>query len=97
MKIRKFNPGDRAALVQIWRLAFPDDPPHNAPHKLLDNKLEIDDLVFVAELENQIAGACIAGYDGHRGWLYAVAVLPRYQRRTREVDPHLAEPVFPVP
>ena len=80
MKIRKYNSGDREALVQIWQLVFPDDPPHNAPHKLLDSKLEIDDLVFVADLKNQIAGACIAGYDGHRGWLYAVAVLPEFRR-----------------
>ena len=23
----------------------------------------------------------MAGYDGHRGWLYAVAVLPEYRRQ----------------
>jgi ribosomal protein S18 acetylase RimI-like enzyme len=27
-----------------------------------------------------IVGACIAGYDGHRGWLYAVAVLEQHRR-----------------
>jgi len=27
-----------------------------------------------------IVGACIAGYDGHRGWLYAVAVHPTNRR-----------------
>jgi ribosomal protein S18 acetylase RimI-like enzyme len=23
----------------------------------------------------------MGGYDGHRGWIYSVAVLPQYQRR----------------
>jgi len=29
----------------------------------------------------KIVGACIAGYDGHRGWLYAVAVSQSQRRK----------------
>ncbi|MHC5732249.1 MAG: GNAT family N-acetyltransferase, partial [Nostoc sp.] len=28
-----------------------------------------------------ILGTIMAGYDGHRGWLYTVAVSPQYQRQ----------------
>jgi hypothetical protein len=35
---------------------------------------------LVEEHEGELVGACMAGYDGHRGWLYAVAVV-REQRR----------------
>ena len=40
-----------------------------------------DDLLFVATDQGNVIGTAMAGYDGHRGWLYAVAVLPEYRRR----------------
>ena len=40
----------------------------------------IDNLIFIAEHEGLIIGACMAGYDGHRGWLYAVAVCKEQRR-----------------
>src|SRR5262249_52532966 len=33
-----------------------------------------------AEIGGELAGTMLAGYDGHRGWLYRVAVRPRHQR-----------------
>ena len=80
MKIRKFENQDREQLVQLWKAVFPDDPPHNDPSKVIDAKIAIDDLIFIAESEHSIVGACMAGYDGHRGWLYAIAVLPENRR-----------------
>jgi hypothetical protein len=41
---------------------------------MIDAKLAVDDLIFVAAEAGGIIGAAIAGYDGHRGWLYSVAV-----------------------
>ena len=80
MRVRKFRNRDRLALIELWRVVFPDDPPHNDPSTVIDAKLKVDDLIFVAISDNLIIGACLAGYDGHRGWLYAVAVLPQYRR-----------------
>jgi ribosomal protein S18 acetylase RimI-like enzyme len=80
MDIRKYKSSDHDALITLWTAVFPDDPPHNEPSAVLAAKLEIDDLVFVAEMNGSLVGACMAGYDGHRGWLYAVAVLPEYRR-----------------
>ena len=59
---------------------FPDDPSHNEPSKVIEAKLAIDNLIFIAEHEGLIIGACMAGYDGHRGWLYAVAVCNEQRR-----------------
>lgn len=81
MNIRKFQEKDRHSLIELWEEVFPNDPPHNAPAKVIDAKLEVDDLIFVAESEKSLIGACMAGYDGHRGWLYAVAVLHDYRRK----------------
>ncbi len=89
MEVRKYRAADRAALIELWTTAFPDDPPHNAPAAVLDAKLAVDDLVFVATDGNDLIGACLAGYDGHRGWLYAVAVAP--DRRRAGVGRRLVE------
>ena len=81
MKIRKFHETDKAELIALWQSIFPDDPPHNEPSLVLEAKLVVDDLIFIAEEEGNIVGTCMAGYDGHRGWLYAVAVLPSQRRK----------------
>ena len=81
MKIRKFQKEDKTALIQLWVSVFPDDPPHNDPFKVIEAKLAVDDFIFVAVHNDQVIGACMAGYDGHRGWLYAVAVLPENRRK----------------
>jgi len=80
MDIRKFQEKDRLSLISLWQRVFPDDPSHNEPSKVISAKLAVDDLIFVAEQNDQIVGACMAGYDGHRGWLYAVAVSPDFRR-----------------
>ncbi|MCH7881796.1 MAG: GNAT family acetyltransferase [Proteobacteria bacterium] len=81
MKIRKFEKNDKDALIALWQAVFPDDPPHNEPSQVIESKLAVDDLIFVAEAGGKIVGACMAGYDGHRGWLYALAVSPDKRRK----------------
>ncbi len=81
MNIRKYQTKDKSALISLWKNIFPDDPPHNAPSIVIEQKLAIDDLIFIAENGMKIVGACIAGYDGHRGWLYAVAVSQSQRRK----------------
>ncbi|MDO7574151.1 MAG: GNAT family acetyltransferase [Oceanospirillaceae bacterium] len=80
MKIRQFCESDRSDLIKLWHAVFPDDPSHNEPSKVIEAKLAIDNLIFIAEHEGLIIGACMAGYDGHRGWLYAVAVCNEQRR-----------------
>ena len=80
MEIRKYQEEDRAGLIELFQKVFPDDPPHNEPLKVIDAKLAVDDLIFVTVVDDQVIGGCIAGYDGHRGWLYAVATSPSYRR-----------------
>ena len=81
MIIRKYIENDKNGLVQLWSKSFPNDPPHNEPSKMIEAKLEVDDQIFVAEDGGRIVGACMAGYDGHRGWLYSVAVMPEQRRQ----------------
>jgi len=81
MNIRKFREPDKSSLINLWQAVFPDDPPHNEPSVVIEAKLVVDDLILIAETEGELIGACMAGYDGHRGWLYAVAVDPAHRRK----------------
>jgi ribosomal protein S18 acetylase RimI-like enzyme len=37
-------------------------------------------LFFVAVLESAVVGTVMGGYDGHRGWVYSLAVQPQLRR-----------------
>ena len=80
VRVRPYQDADRDALVRLWSEVFPDDPAHNDPARVIAAKLDVDDMIFVAESNGDLIGACIAGYDGHRGWLYAVAVRDSRRR-----------------
>jgi ribosomal protein S18 acetylase RimI-like enzyme len=74
--IRKYDPSkDHNGVVDLWRAVFGYETAHNDPSLAISKKVAIkDDLFFVAADEASIIGTAMAGYDGHRGWLYAVAV-----------------------
>jgi ribosomal protein S18 acetylase RimI-like enzyme len=75
--IRRYSPADRPQVVKLWQAVFPDNPPHSAPEITLDLKEAYQpELFFVADDGGEIVGTIMAGYDGHRGWLYTVAVRP---------------------
>ena len=82
VNIRPFALADRAAVVNLWRLVFAEDPPWNEPNLVIDTKLTVQPrLFFVAELEGEVVGTTVAGFDGVRGWVHHVAVHPDAQRK----------------
>jgi ribosomal protein S18 acetylase RimI-like enzyme len=82
MIIREFADFDTTAVAALWREVFPENPAHNRPEDDIKRKLEIQrELFFVAEVDSRIVGTAMGGYDGHRGWVYYVAVAPQYRRR----------------
>ncbi|NNA46286.1 GNAT family acetyltransferase [Pseudomonas lactis] len=71
----------RAQVIELWQQAFGYDTAHNLPSLAIDKKLTVNDgLFFVATDNNAVIGTILAGYDGHRGWLYSVAVHTDYRR-----------------
>ena len=65
----------------LWLEAFPGDPPHNRAEVAIPAKLAVQpELLLVALDGDEVVGTTMAGYDGHRGWLYSVAVRQSHRR-----------------
>jgi ribosomal protein S18 acetylase RimI-like enzyme len=71
----------RSQVVTLWESVFGYPDAHNRPAVAIDKKLAVkDELLFVALDDAQVVGTVMAGYDGHRGWIYSVAVAPKFRR-----------------
>jgi ribosomal protein S18 acetylase RimI-like enzyme len=80
-RIRSYQAADQPAVIDLWQrcnLVVPQ----NDPHKDIEMKSRVQaELFFVGVIGNRIVATLMAGYDGHRGWIYYLAVDPDYQRR----------------
>jgi hypothetical protein len=98
MQIRVFDEADEPAVVALWKQVFAYPEPRNDPAAIIRRKLAAQrDLFFVAVADGKVAGTVMGGYDGHRGWIYSLAVDPAHQRQKlgtaliRHVEKALAE------
>lgn len=77
--IRPFHRSDTETVVDLWRSADLLRP-WNDPHRDIERKLAVmPELFLVAEAEGAVVGSVMAGYDGHRGWLYYLATSPEHR------------------
>jgi len=81
MDIRTFIEGDRESVIELWD-ACDLTRPWNDPSKDISKKLLVQpELFFVGELEGKVIASAMAGYDGHRGSVFYLAVSPNFQHR----------------
>ncbi len=74
--IRPYRREDERHVIDLW-VRCNLTVPWNNPKEDIERKMkEAPDLLFVGEIENRIVASCMAGYDGHRGWIYYLAVSP---------------------
>ena len=78
--IRPFALADSEAVIAIWE-ACQMTVPWNDPHKDITRKMQVNpELFLVAEAaDGRILGTVMGGYEGHRGWINYLAVLPDCQ------------------
>jgi ribosomal protein S18 acetylase RimI-like enzyme len=83
MRITSFdNRLYRDQVISLWREVFGYEADHNEPGLVIDKKHEFGDGLFFVALKNKaVVGTVMAGYDGHRGWIYSIAVSPNYQKQ----------------
>ena len=72
----------RGQVIELWKKAFGYSKARNTPALVIDKKLAVDDgLLFVGIKNGDVIGTVMAGYDGHRGWIYSLAVLSLYRKQ----------------
>jgi ribosomal protein S18 acetylase RimI-like enzyme len=80
MKPREAAPADEAAVIALWRdcgLTRPWNDPSADYRRALAGSGSV---VLIAEDGGRISGTIMVGDDGHRGWVYYLAVAPERRR-----------------
>jgi len=80
MAIRPYRDADQGAVIALWQdcgLTRPWNPPE-ADIALLRGSGHGE--ILVATQENGVIGSVMVGHDGHRGWIYYLAVVPSHRR-----------------
>ena len=78
--IRSFQISDEPDVIDLWHrcnLVVPQ----NDPKKDIAMKFQVQPEFFlVGVISNRIVSTIMSGYDGHRGWIYYLAVDPDFQK-----------------
>jgi len=82
LPIRPYQEHDLEPLVALLSSVFPDPAPHNDPRASIQRKLAVlPELLLVGHEDGRLVATAMGGWDGHRGWLYQVAVAPAARGR----------------
>lgn len=90
MMLRTYQTTDEEAVIALWH-ACGLVVPQNNPKRDIVRKLRVNpELFLVGDLDGKIIATCMAGYEGHRGWINYLAVAPEHQRKgfAREIMQH---------
>ncbi len=80
MKIRVFKETDRENVISLWKDCDLTRPWNN-PNKDIDRKVQFQPALFlVGVIKSGIVASAMAGYDGHRGTVFYLAVHPTQQK-----------------
>ena len=78
---RLFSSKDKQSVIELWETCNLIVS-WNDPEKDILRKLSVrDDLFILAEINKKIIATAMGGYDGHRGYIYYLAVLPEFQKK----------------
>ena len=80
VKIRPCRLEECVAVLDVRRRATPASDAFDSLERLTRLVKEHGDTFLVAEIDGQIAGAVIGGWDGWEGQIHRLAVAPEYKR-----------------
>jgi ribosomal protein S18 acetylase RimI-like enzyme len=96
VSIRRGRPEDIGQVLELWARAGASPTLTDTPEVLAQLLESTQSVLLLAEIDGGLAGTVIGGWDGWRGNIYRLAVVPEYRRRgvasalMREVDAALA-------
>lgn len=79
--IRSYRPFDYEQVIAIWREAWGDGRPGDAPAALAYHEAHDPGPFLVAELDGRVVGTVLASWDGRWAWVTRLAVHVDYRRR----------------
>ena len=80
VKIRLMAKSDFSAVRKVWQEAGIDLSSSDTEQELARMIERNPKFCFVGEESNSIIAAVLGGFDGRRGWIHHLAVLPLYQK-----------------
>jgi len=79
--IRPYQRQDEEAVIELW-LQCNLVVPQNNPERDIKRKLQVNPEWFlVGVIGGYVVATCMAGYEGHRGWINYLAVSPHHRRQ----------------
>lgn len=79
LTIRSAQDGDRQAIIDLWIKGGLTTSYNDPGHDLDFAKGAAASDVIVGLVDDQVVASVMVGHDGHRGWLYYVAVDPDHR------------------
>jgi ribosomal protein S18 acetylase RimI-like enzyme len=79
--IRPCRPEESVALLDLWYHADASPSPTDTPEQVAEVIQDAAAIVLVAIDRDLLVGSVIGAWDGWRGNIYRLAVLPSYRRR----------------
>ena len=81
LRIAPIIDADVPAVIALWQRCGLTRPWNDPTSDIAFARRGPNSTILVGCHENNIAATALVGHDGHRGWVYYVAVDPKHQRR----------------
>jgi len=81
LRVRPFKSHDTQAVIELWRASDLVTAGNDPDVDIAIKRTTQPALFLVAQDSTGVVGTCMAGFDGHRGWLNYLAVDPRARRK----------------
>ena len=81
LNIRTYKDSDKDDVVNLWEQCDLVVP-WNLPETDIHIKMKFQPTLFlVGEMDSRVVATVMAGFEGHRGWINYLAVLPELQKQ----------------
>ena len=80
-RVRSFKIGDYSDVRAVWMKSGLELRPGDGRKEILLKLTRDPELFLVAETRGNIVGTVMGAWDGRRGWIYHLGILPEFQRK----------------
>ncbi len=81
LSFRACRDEDVASVIALWKTCGLLRPHHDPQREVAFLRGAANAELFLASLEERLVGSVMVGHDGHRAWMYRVAVDPGFRKR----------------